>query len=215
MITLHHLEQSRSFRILWALEELALDYQVKFYKRLPTLAAPAELKQVHPLAKAPILTDEDQTIAESAVILEYLQEHYDSAEQFKPQSKADQQQYRYWMHYAEGSLMPLLVMQLVMDNVPKRVPWLIKPVAKKITAGVKSGFVQPRLHDHLVYLEDYLAQHDYMAGPFSFADIQMWFPLQAVQSHSVGLYPHIRAYVRRLAARPAFQSAQVKEQNLA
>lgn len=90
MITLHHLDQSRSFRILWALEELAQDYQVKFYKRLPTLAAPPELKLVHPLAKAPILTDEDQTIVESAVILQHLQESYDTAQKFKPTAKKDQ-----------------------------------------------------------------------------------------------------------------------------
>lgn len=139
MITLHHLEQSRSFRILWALEELNLEYQIKFYRRLATLAAPPELKQIHPLGKAPVLTDQDQNIAESAVILEYLQEQYDPQQQFKPQDRADLQQYRYWMHYAEGSLMPLLVMQLVMNNVPQHVPFLVKPVAKKITAGVKAG----------------------------------------------------------------------------
>ena len=143
MITLHHLDQSRSFRILWALEELELDYQVQFYQRLPTFAAPPELKLVHPLAKAPVLTDDDQTIAESAVILQYLQESYDVQQQFKPQHKAEQQQYRYWMHYAEGSLMPLLVMQLVMNNVPKHVPWLIKPIAEKITVGRQDWIYSP------------------------------------------------------------------------
>ena len=173
MITLHHLDQSRSFRILWALEELELDYQVQFYQRLPTFAAPPELKLVHPLAKAPVLTDDDQTIAESAVILQYLQESYDVRQQFKPLHKAEQQQYRYWLHYAEGSLMPLLVMQLVMNNVPKHVPWLIKPIAEKITVGVKTGFIRPRLKDHIEYLEDYLSKHEYFAGTFSFADIQM------------------------------------------
>ncbi|MGE4316029.1 glutathione S-transferase [Acinetobacter sp.] len=214
MITLHHLDQSRSFRILWALEELAQDYQVKFYKRLPTLAAPPELKLVHPLAKAPILTDDDQTIVESAVILQYLQESYDTAQKFKPKAKKDQQQYRYWMHYAEGSLMPLLVMQLVMNNVPKHVPWLIKPVAHKITAGVKTGFIHPRLKDHIVYLEDYLSKHEYFAGSFSFADIQMWFPLDAIQSRTFGSYPHIAQYLKRLEERPAFQRARFKEQGL-
>lgn len=214
MITLHHLDQSRSFRILWALEELAQDYQVKFYKRLPTLAAPPELKLVHPLAKAPILTDDDQTIVESAVILQYLQESYDTAQKFKPQAKKDQQQYRYWMHYAEGSLMPLLVMQLVMSNVPKHVPWLIKPVAHKITAGVKAEFIHPRLKDHIAYLEDYLSRHEYFAGSFSFADIQMWFPLDAIQSRTSGSYPHIAKYLKRLEERPAFQRARFKEQGL-
>src|SRR5690606_23374958 len=215
MITLHHLDQSRSFRILWALEELALDYQVKFYKRLPTFAAPPELKLVHPLAKAPVLTDADQTIAESAVILQYLQETYDQQQQFKLQNKKDQQQYRYWMHYAEGSLMPLLVMQLVMNNVPKQVPWLVKPVAKKITAGVKAGFIQPRLKDHINSLEVYLANHEFCAGEFSFADIQMVFPLEAIQSRTSGSYLYTPAYINRLAERPAYHRAKFKEQNLA
>lgn len=214
MITLHHLEQSRSFRILWALEELNLDYQIKFYCRLATLAAPPELKQIHPLGKAPVLTDQDQNIAESAVILEYLQEQYDPQQQFKPQDRADLQQYRYWMHYAEGSLMPLLVMQLVMNNVPQHVPFLVKPVAKKITAGVKAGFIQPRLKDHIQFLETYLASHDYFAGTFSFADIQMSFPLQALMTRAHGNYPNIQAFLQRIAQRPAYARALSKEQAL-
>ena len=214
MITLHHLEQSRSFRILWALEELNLDYQIKFYRRLATLAAPPELKQIHPLGKAPVLTDQDQNIAESAVILEYLQEQYDPQQQFKPQDRADLQQYRYWMHYAEGSLMPLLVMQLVMNNVPQYVPFLVKPVAKKITAGVKAGFIQPRLKDHIQFLETYLASHDYFAGTFSFADIQMSFPLQALMTRAHGNYPNIQAFLQRIAQRPAYARALSKEQAL-
>lgn len=214
MITLHHLEQSRSFRILWALEELNLDYQIKFYRRLATLAAPPELKQIHPLGKAPVLTDQDQNIAESAVILEYLQEQYDPQQQFKPQERADLQQYRYWMHYAEGSLMPLLVMQLVMNNVPQHVPFLVKPVAKKITAGVKAAFIQPRLKDHIQFLEMYLASHDYFAGIFSFADIQMSFPLQALMTRAHGNYPNIQAFLQRIAQRPAYMRALSKEQAL-
>ncbi|MGY5394465.1 glutathione S-transferase family protein [Acinetobacter sp. NigerLNRRAM0016] len=214
MITLHHLEQSRSFRILWALEELNLEYQIKFYRRLATLAAPPELKQIHPLGKAPVLTDQDQNIAESAVILEYLQEQYDPQQQFKPQERADLQQYRYWMHYAEGSLMPLLVMQLVMNNVPQHVPFLVKPVAKKITAGVKAGFIQPRLKDHIQFLETYLASHDYFAGTFSFADIQMSFPLQALMTRAHGNYPNIQAFLQRIAQRPAYARALSREQAL-
>lgn len=214
MLTLHHLEQSRSFRILWALEELGADYQLKFYKRLPNFSGPPELKAVHPLGKAPVLTDDDQCIAESAVILEYLQEKLDSAGQFLPQSPAQRQQYRYWMHYAEASLMPLLLMQLVMSNVPKHVPWIIKPVAQKITAGVKAGFVQPRLTDHIQFLEHYLSEHDYFSGAFSFADIQMSFPLQALQQRAQGKFPHIQAFLQRVSSRPAFQRAKERERAL-
>ena len=214
MITLHHLDQSRSFRILWALEELGLDYEIKFYHRQPNLSAPNELKLIHPLGKAPILTDAEQTIAESAVILEYLQQHYDLQAQFKPQQTSAQQAYQYWMHYAEGSLMPLLVMQLVLTKVPQQVPWLVRPVANKISAGIKAGFIQPRLKDHIAYLEAYLSEHDYFAGDFSFADIQMSFPLQALQSRTGHRYPKIAAYLARVEQRPAFQSAREREQQL-
>ena len=214
MITLHHLDQSRSFRILWALEELGLDYDIKFYHRQPNFSAPNELKLIHPLGKAPILTDAEQTIAESAVILEYLQQHYDTQRQFKPQQTSAQQAYQYWMHYAEGSLMPLLVMQLVLTKVPQQVPWLVRPVANKISAGIKAGFIQPRLKDHIAYLEAYLSEHDYFAGDFSFADIQMSFPLQALQSCTGHRYPQIAAYLARVEQRPAFQSAREREQQL-
>ena len=210
MITLHHLEQSRSLRILWALEELGVEYQVKFYKRLPTFAAPPELKQIHPLGKAPVLTDGDLVIAESAVILDYLQSTYDTENKFKPKNPKDLMQYNYWMHYAEGSLMPLLVFNLVLSNVPKHVPFIIKPVAKKIVEGVKGGFINPRLADHIPFLENYLKEHDYFAGDFSFADIQMSFPIVAIQERVAGKYPQLKAYADRIQQRPAFQKAKAK-----
>ena len=210
MITLHHLEQSRSLRILWALEELGVEYQVKHYKRLPTFAAPPELKNIHPLGKAPILTDGDLTIAESAVILEYLQTTYDKDNKFKPQNPPDLMQYNYWMHYAEGSLMPLLVFNLVLSNVPKYLPLIIRPIGKKITEGVKGGFINPRLADHIPFLENYLAQHDYFAGDFSFADIQMSFPIVALQERVAGQYPQLKAFAERIQQRPAFQKAQAQ-----
>ena len=210
MITLHHLEQSRSLRILWALEELGVEYQVKHYKRLPTFAAPPELKDIHPLGKAPILTDGDLTIAESAVILDYLQATYDKDNKFKSQNPKDAMQYNYWMHYAEGSLMPYLVMTLVMNNVSKHVPFLIRPIANKITDGVKGGFINPRLKDHTAYLEEYLSTHEYFAGDFSFADIQMSFPVVAMQERIKGKKPKLEAYAAKIQQRPAFQRAKAK-----
>ena len=114
------------------------------------------------------------------------------------------------MHYAEGSLMPLLVMTLVMNGVNKHVPWLIQPVAKKITEGVKANFVRPRMKDHISFLENYLAEHEYFAGDFSFADIQMSFPLEALQSRLQGKYPNIQAFLHRIQQRPAFQKAKQK-----
>ncbi|MEQ1298743.1 glutathione S-transferase [Acinetobacter soli] len=210
MLTIHHLEKSRSFRIVWALEELQQQYQIKLYKRLSSLAAPPELKRVHPLGKAPILEDAGRTIAESAVILEYLQTKFDTTQLFKPQQDDDAFQYLYWMHYAEGSLMPLLVFQLVMNNVGKNVPFFIRPVANKITDGVKAGFIGPRLKDHIAFIEQYLSEHDYFAGEFSFADIQMSFPLNALLTRTTGQFPNIRAFLKRIETRPAYQRAKEK-----
>lgn len=210
MITLHHLDQSRSLRIIWALEELGLEYQIKHYKRLPTFAAPPELKAVHPLGKSPVLTDGDLTIAESAVILDYLQATYDTKNQFKPQNPKDLMQYNYWMHYAEGSLMPYLLMTLVMTNMPKHVPFLIRPIAKKISEGVRGGFSNPRLKEHAAFLEAYFSQHDYAAGEFSFADIQMSFPVIAMQQRTKNKTPRLAAYAERIQQRPAFQCAKLK-----
>ncbi len=210
MITLHHLQHSRSMRIIWALEELGVDYEIKYYKRTETYAAPPELKAIHPLGKAPILTDGELTLAESAVILEYLQEKYDLNQKFKPQNTVDRMQYRYWMHYAEASLMPLLVMNLVMSNVPKHVPFLIKPVAKKIVEGVKGGFINPRLKDHIAFIEQYLSEHDYFAGDFSFADIQMSFPVIAMRERVQEKCPNMLSYIERVQHRPAFIRAKEK-----
>ena len=207
---LHHLEQSRSIRIIWALEELELEYEVKYYKRKPNFSAPESLKAIHPLGKAPILTDGDLTIAESAVILDYLQSKYDAEQKFKPTEPQDVLQYNYWMHYAEGSLMPLLVMSLVMSKVPEQTPLLLKPVAKKIAEGVQVGFVQTRLRDHLDFLEHHLQTHQYFAGEFSFADIQMSFPMIAIQQRLKGKYPAIQTYVERLQQRPAYMRAKAK-----
>lgn len=207
---LHHLEQSRSLRIIWALEELGLEYDLKYYKRLPNFSAPPELKKVHPLGKAPILSDGDLNIAESAVILDYLQSQYDTEQQFKPSEPQDVLQYNYWMHYAEGSLMPLLVMTLVMSKVSEQAPLLVKPIAKKIAQGVQAGFIQPRLSDHIAFLEQHFKQHDYVAGAFSFADIQMSFPILAMQQRLKGQYPAINAYVERLTQRPAYSRAKAK-----
>jgi glutathione S-transferase len=214
MICLHHLEKSRSLRILWALEELQLEYEVKFYHRLTNFSAPPELKNVHPLGKAPVLTDQGFTIAESAAILEYLQEKYDQHSQFKPKDHAQKLQYRYWMHYAEGSLMPLLLMTFVMNEVPKKLPEVVQNVADKVLEGIKHHFISPRLKEHLEYLEDYLTQNEYFTEAFSFADIQMSFALQALAARFGDEYANIQAYVKRIEAREAYQRAKAKDQQL-
>ena len=138
----------------------------------------------------------------------------DKEQKFKPTDKANLNQYKYWMHYAEGSLMPYLVMTLVLTNVPKHVSWLIKPVAKKIIGCIKAGFIPTRMKEHILFLEDYLAKNNYFAGDFSFADIQMSFPLMAIQDRMGGDYPNISTYLARVKQRVAFNRAKIREQNL-
>lgn len=211
MLTLHHLEKSRSFRIIWALEELEVEYQIQHYKRLPNYAAPPELKRIHPLGKSPVVTDDNLVIAESAAILDYLADRFDTQHQFKPSQNKDLTQYNYWMHYAEGSLMPLLVMTLVLSFVPPRVPFVVRPIANKILDGVTNEFIQPRLEEHVKFLEQHLAKHEYFGSSFSFADIQMSFPLIAIDERLNAKYPNIHAFVKRIKQRPAYQRAFKKD----
>lgn len=212
MLRLHHLEYSRSFRILWAMEELGLDYELVNYQRLPNLAAPDSLKKIHPLGKAPILEDDGLVIAESAVILDYLQAKFDTEQRFKPQSVAAQTQYNYWMHYAEGSLMPYLVFTLVMQKLgEKPVPFLVRPLTGAIGKQVFAQFMRPRLKDAVGFLENHLSKQEFFAGEFSFTDVQMTFALLALLDvPALPDMPNIRAYLSRVQSRPAYKSAQLK-----
>ena len=211
MITLHHLETSRSQRILWLLEELGVPYELKIYARdKATKLAPPALKAIHPLGKSPVITDGDEVIAESGAIIEYLQEVYDAEGLLKPAAFAERQQYRYWMHYAEGSLMPLLVMKLIFGRLGKPpMPWLIRPIAGAIGQGVQKNYIDKQLVTHMDYLEQHLATHPYFAGyQFSAADIQMSFPVEAISARAgLGKYPHLNAWLSNVTARPAYQKA--------
>lgn len=216
MIKVHHLAQSRSHRILWLLEELGLEYDIETYDRNPrTLLAPASLKKLHPLGKSPVITLEDGTVlAESGAILETLVHlHPEPALAIKP-GVDGWRDYFYWLHYAEGSLMPLLVMTLVFRRIPKGpMPFFIRPVAKAISKKVIRTYIQPQLDDHLVLLERWFSQNDWCAGNrFSAADIQLGFPLEALTSRSSGLEkaPSLLAYLERLRQRPAYKEAERK-----
>lgn len=209
MITVHHLNNSRSQRVLWLLEELGVAYEVKRYERDPrTMLAPAELRAVHPLGKSPVISDEAQVLAESGAIIEYLGDRY-GAERLAPAAGTPQRlRYSYWLHYAEGSLMPLLVMKLVLSKVPPAVPMLIRPVARAIVSGVGRRFVDPNLKTHLHYLEGELSQQPWFAGAaFSAADIQMSFPVEAMQARSGHLPPALHDWLQRIHARPAYRRA--------
>ncbi|MEO1209737.1 MAG: glutathione S-transferase, partial [Cyanobacteria bacterium J06638_20] len=169
MITVHHLENSRSQRILWLLEELELGYDLKCYERDPqTLLAPERLKAVHPLGKSPVITDGDITVAESGAIIEYLLETYGQG-QFIPTAPEHRHRYRYWLHYAEGSLMPWLVMKLVFNRIPQSpdMPFFLRPLAKLIMTKVQTQFLDPQLNTHLDFIEASLQGQDWLAGDFS------------------------------------------------
>ena len=148
MITVHHLNNSRSQRILWMLEELGLDYEVKLYQREPSMQAPASLRAVHPLGKSPVITDGDKTLAELGAILEYLAETYGNGRLAPPHGTPERLRYTYFLHYAEGSLMPLLFMKLVFNKLPERIPLLMRPVGapdlgRRRQAAARPADLQP------------------------------------------------------------------------
>ncbi|ERJ20162.1 putative glutathione S-transferase [Salinisphaera shabanensis T35B1] len=211
MITVHHLEDSRSQRVLWLLEELELPYEVKHYKRDPkTMLAPAELKKVHPLGKSPLITDDERTVAETGLIIDYIVETHGNGRLAPPRGSDQRLNYDYWLHYAEGSAMPPLLLHLVFDTVEKQAPFLIKPIAKAISANVKKQFIRPQLNLHMDYIEHSLRQHNWFVDDeFSAADIMMSFPLEAACARMdlQPRCPNIAAFVKRIHERPAYQRA--------
>jgi glutathione S-transferase len=215
MLTLHHLNSSRSQRVLWLLEELGVPYELRRYQRNPTtLLAPPELRAVHPLGKSPVITDGDTTVAESAAILEYLLDRFDAGSLRPAPASEAFLQYRYFMHYAEGSLMPPLLVALVFARMPKApMPFFIKPIVEKIAKQGRTTFSQPQIKLHLDFLEGILAQRPWFAGEtFSAADIQMSYPLQAAATRG-GLdqrWPALHAFLQRIVQRPAYQRAIAK-----
>lgn len=215
MITLHHLENSRSQRVLWLLEELGVPYEVKRYARNPTtMLAPPELKAVHPLGKSPVITDGDHTIAESGAIIEYLIEHYGKGRLIPAESTPQRLRYTYWLHYAEGSAMPLMVMKLVFSRMSSPpMPFVMRPIAGLISNGVQQKWLDPQIELHLNYIESELSKSQWFAGDkMTAADIQMSFPLEAAASRG-GLdqrYPKMTGFLLRIHALPAYQRALEK-----
>lgn len=208
MITLHHLENSRSQRVLWLLEELGVEYEIKHYKRHPkTSLAPPELKAVHPLGKSPVITDGNLTIAESGAITEYLIDRYGNG-RFKPAAGSPQAlRNTYWMHYAEGTMMPLMVMTLIFNRV-EQAPFIVRPIAKAISGQVKKAYLGPNIQANLAFIENELGAVSWFCGEeLTGADFQMIFPLEAAMARAGAgdKLPNIRAYVDRVHALPAYQ----------
>ncbi|MGH8191287.1 MAG: glutathione S-transferase family protein [Rhodanobacteraceae bacterium] len=212
MLTVHHLNDSRSQRILWLLEELGVPYEIRKYQRDPdTLLAPPELLKVHPLGKSPVVTDDGLVLAESGAIIEYLVERHGNGRLIPPAGTPERLRYRYWLHFAEGSAMPPLLLKLVCERVATApMPFFAKPVARGISRKVQTTFVDPNLKRQLDFMEGELDGHGWFAGPeFTAADIQMSFPLEAAAARA-GLdtsYPRLTDFLARIHARPAYRRA--------
>jgi len=211
MIIVHHLEHSRSQRILWLLEELGVDYEIHLYERDPeTSLAPPELREIHPLGKSPVITDGDRVLAESGTIVEYLARTYGGDSWAPPPDDPRYWDFSYWMHYAEGSLMPPLLLKLVFSKVRSASPLLVRPIAAGIAAQVDRAFTDPQIRTHFRFVDNHLAGHEWFAGDaISAADIQMSFPLEAAVARGTvdETFANVVDYVRRLQARPAYRRA--------
>ncbi len=213
MITVHHLNNSRSQRVLWLLEELGVPYEIKKYQRdAKTMLAPPELTRVHPLGKSPVITDNSVTVAESGAIMEYVLDTYGAGRLVPPAGSEDRRRFTYWMHFAEGSAMPPLLLKLIFDRIGsgQGMPFFVKPIAKGIAAKVKSLMIEPNLKRQLDFMESELNRSEWFAGPeFSAADIQMSFPIEAAAQRA-GLdasRPKLMAYLKKIHARPAYKRA--------
>ena len=208
MLTVHHLNNSRSQRVLWLLEELGVPYEIVKYERDPkTSLAPPELEKIHPLGKSPVVTHDGATVAESAVILEYLVEQFGAGRLVPAQGSADYRRYRYFMHYAEGSLMPFLLLRLITSKM-RKAPLLVRPIAKKIADTLDGTFVSPNLRRHIAFLDGELAKAPYFAGnELTAADIQMSFPMEAIAARVPDAPARLKDYIARIHDRPAFKRA--------
>jgi glutathione S-transferase len=215
MIIVHHLENSRSQRILWLLEELAVPYEVKRYARnSETSLAPDELTAIHPLGKSPIITDGDTVVAESGTIIEYLVGKYGDGRLVPEEGSEDKLAYTYFMHYAEGSFMPLMILSLIMARIEAApVPFFLKPLTRGIANKVRDGYLTESVRRNLDFLESSLSDSAWFAGDtFTAADVQMSFAVEAAAvRHDLGNdYPHLATFLETVRARPAYQAALEK-----
>lgn len=213
MLTVHHLNNSRSQRVLWLLEELGVPYEIVRYQRLPSMLAPKELRAIHPLGKSPVITDDGNVIAESGAIIEYLVDTYGDGRLVPPPKTPERLRYTYWLHYAEGSAMPLLVQKLLFTMIPKQAPMLMRPLLTAAFGKVLTRLVEPQLKRHIEFWEGELSDSEWFAGgEFTAADIQMSFPLEAATARA-GLdarYPKAMAWLEKIHARPAYNRALEK-----
>lgn len=209
MITVHHLEHSRSQRILWLLEELEVPYEIEVYKRnKTTLLAPPELKKIHPLGKSPVITDDGEVVAESAVIIKHLIEKHGNGK-LRPVSPEDQKRMDYWLHYAEASFMTPLLMELVFRRISEGpAPFFVRPILRTIAGEVRKAWINPELSKHLDFLEAELGKASWFAGPaISGADIILSYPLEAAREVAGSKRPRLKSFLEEIEKRPAYRRA--------
>jgi glutathione S-transferase len=212
VIVVHHLNNSRSQRVLWLLEELGLPYEIKRYQRnAQTMLAPPELRQVHPLGKSPVIEEDGMTLAESGAIIDYLAQRHGAGRFVPADGSPERLRYTYWLHYAEGSAMPPLLLKLIFNRIRNaKMPFFARPIAKAIANNAMTSFIDPQINTHLDFMEGELGKSEWFAGDqFSAADIQMSFPLEAAAARG-GLNesrPRLMAFLARIHARPAYQRA--------
>ena len=211
-LVVHHLNNSRSQRVLWLLEELGLRYEIVRYERDPdTMLGPESLRRIHPLGKSPVVTDDDLVLAESGAIVEYLADRYGDGKLAPASGTPERLRYIYWLHYAEGSAMLPLLLKLVFQRVESaKMPFFARPIATMISRKAHCSFIDPQLKLHLDYMDGELAKSTFFAGEtFSAADIQMSFPVEAASTRG-GLGANrtrLCAWLERVHARPAFRRA--------
>ena len=210
MLIVHHLENSRSQRIIWLLEELGVDYEIKRYGRdKQTSLAPPELLEVHPLGKAPVITDDGVTVAESGAIIEYLVNKYDDGTLLPEDGTPERLAYTYWMHYAEGTFAPLMLLSVVIARIESS-PALVRPIAKAIAGKVRNGYLGPNVKRNLEFMEETLTNSTWFCGErMTAADIQMSFALEAaaVRTDLARNYPHCADFLLRMRSRPAYKAS--------
>lgn len=211
MLTVHHLEDSRSQRVLWLLEELGAAHQVQRYDRDPdTSLAPDSLREIHPLGKSPVIEDGDTVVAETGAIFEYLLETYDQGHKLHGKTGTPaRRDLTYWLHYAEGSAMTPLLLKLIFSSLPERSPTILKPLIRSMSHRIEDGFVDPRIIEHIEYWENTLSKTGWFASDrFSAADIMMSFPLEGARARlSLDGYENIGRFLKTCHTRPAYQAA--------
>jgi len=213
MIHVHHLNNSRSQRILWLLEELEVPYDITFYQRTADQRAPKELRNIHPLGKSPVITDGGTTVAESGAIIQYIINKYGNGRVAPPPEGelAD----IFFTHFSEGTLMPLLTNRLIFSIAPTQAPFFLRPLVWPICSLLDAKVVAEPLKASLKYVEDELNKSPtgwFAGGPNpTMADYMMSFGLEAAADRLPDLLgPKTKAWVERVHERPAFKRGVVK-----